>query len=83
MMEHGPNNTKLEKLMEDPQKQEEFIEELRKSQLFLPVIFSENMIMMLVSSQFLPWTSTAISTCPVQQVLPAAYLTRRTLLFLK
>ena len=43
MMEHGPNNTKLEKLMEDPQKQEEFIEELRKSQLFLPVIFSENM----------------------------------------
>ncbi|MBO7732335.1 MAG: SseB family protein [Methanobrevibacter sp.] len=43
MMEHGPDNTKLEKLMEDPQKQEEFIEELRKSQLFLPVIFSENM----------------------------------------
>ena len=42
-MEHGPNNTKLEKLMEDPQKQEEFIEELRESQLFLPVIFSENM----------------------------------------
>ncbi|MBO5966425.1 MAG: SseB family protein [Methanobrevibacter sp.] len=42
-MEHGPDNTKLEKLMEDPQKQEEFIEELRKSQLFLPVIFSENM----------------------------------------
>ena len=43
MMEHGPDNTKIEKLMEDPQKQEEFIEELRKSQLFLPVIFSENM----------------------------------------
>ncbi|MBO7210016.1 MAG: SseB family protein [Methanobrevibacter sp.] len=43
MMEHGSDNTKLEKLMEDPQKQEEFIEELRKSQLFLPVIFSENM----------------------------------------
>ena len=42
-MEHGPDNTKIEKLMEDPQKQEEFIEELRKSQLFLPVIFSENM----------------------------------------
>ena len=42
-MEHGPDNTKLEKLMEDPQKQEEFIEELRESQLFLPVIFSENM----------------------------------------
>lgn len=42
-MEYGPDNTKLEKLMEDPQKQEEFIELLRKSQLFLPVIFSENM----------------------------------------
>lgn len=42
-MEYRPDNTKLEKLMEDPQKQEEFIELLRKSQLFLPVIFSENM----------------------------------------
>lgn len=42
-MEYGPDNTKLEKLMEDPQKQEEFIEELKDSQLFMPVIFSENM----------------------------------------
>ena len=42
-MDYGPNNTKLEKLMEDPQKQDELTEELRKSELFLPVIFSENM----------------------------------------
>ncbi|MBR5503277.1 MAG: SseB family protein [Methanobrevibacter sp.] len=42
-MEYGPDNSKLEELMEDPQKQEEFIEELKESQLFLPVIYSENM----------------------------------------
>ena len=42
-MDYGPDNTKLEKLMKDPQKQDELTEELRKSQLFLPVIFSENM----------------------------------------
>ena len=42
-MEYGPDNTKLEKLMEDPQKQDELTEELKESQLFLPVIFSENM----------------------------------------
>ena len=42
-MDYGPDNTKLEKLMEDPQKQDELTEELRKSELFLPVIFSENM----------------------------------------
>ena len=33
----------MEKLMEDPKKQDELTEELRKSELFLPVIFSENM----------------------------------------
>ena len=42
-MDNGIDNTKLEKMMENQEKQEEFIEELRKSQLFLPVIFSENM----------------------------------------
>ena len=42
-MAYGPDNTKLEKLMEDPSKQKELLEELKKSQLFLPVIFSENM----------------------------------------
>ena len=42
-MDYGPDNTKLEKLMEDPKKQDELTEELRKSELFLPVIFSENM----------------------------------------
>ena len=42
-MEYGPDNTKLEELMKDPQKEAELIEELKESQLFLPVIFSENM----------------------------------------
>ena len=42
-MAYGPDNTKLEKLMEDPSKQNELIEELKTSQLFMPVIFSENM----------------------------------------
>ena len=43
MMGHEPDNTKLEELMRDPSKKEELIEELKKSYLFLPVIFSENM----------------------------------------
>ena len=42
-MDNGIDNTKLEKMMENQENQDEFIEELRKSQLFLPVIFSENM----------------------------------------
>jgi hypothetical protein len=42
-MNVGIDNSKLEELMGDPQKQEEFIEELKESQLFLPVIFSDNM----------------------------------------
>ena len=34
-MEYGPDNTKLEELLKDPEKQNELIEELKKSQLFL------------------------------------------------
>lgn len=42
-MDKEIDNTKLEELMKDPGKQEELIEELKQSQLYLPVIFSENM----------------------------------------
>lgn len=42
-MGYDPDNSKLEELMRDPSKEKELIEELKKSYLFLPVIFSENM----------------------------------------
>ena len=41
-MDIGIDNTKLEELMKDPEKEGELIEELKKSQLFLPVIYPEN-----------------------------------------
>jgi len=41
-MEYSIDNSKLEELMKDPQREKELLEELKKSRLYLPVVYSAN-----------------------------------------